>query len=292
MATIDEHGLTLIGLSVGNLASVDGDPVEPEPEIAAAVRSQGSARLSTTPSIRCDDASATPRSHRASLIGRTMQFETPKLPDSGWSPTSPWNTRTVRSDHSSPHRLGRADRRLRSSPSRLLEPTRLEPLVVAALYASVDEREHVVHHVVDLDDGGCHGTAARHDCPHAADGAADHGRSHHDHAGAGRLRSAARHPGRRGRVVEQADRRRCRRRDRHRPPTRSTTRRRPANGTSDRLAGGGGVDIWLPDDPAPGSVQSARRNVCRFQCRARPRGATAGDLRHGRCRSPRRRSSR
>ena len=30
MATIDERGLTLIGLSVGNLASVDGDPVEPE----------------------------------------------------------------------------------------------------------------------------------------------------------------------------------------------------------------------------------------------------------------------
>ena len=50
------------------------------------------------------------------------------------------------------------------------------------------------------------------------------------------------------------------------------------------LAAGGGVDICASRRPGAGLGQSARRNVCRFQRRAGPRGATAGDLRHGRCR--------
>ena len=79
MATIDERGLTLIGLSVGNLASVDGDPVEPEQLLLPFGRKDRSMLDDAVDSLRRRFGHAALT--RASLIGRTMQFETPKLPD-------------------------------------------------------------------------------------------------------------------------------------------------------------------------------------------------------------------
>ncbi len=79
MATIDERGLTLIGLSVGNLASVDGDPVEPEQLLLPFGRKDRSMLDDAVDALRRRFGHTALT--RASLIGRTMQFETPKLPD-------------------------------------------------------------------------------------------------------------------------------------------------------------------------------------------------------------------
>jgi DNA polymerase-4 len=79
MGTIDERGLTLIGLSVGNLVSVDGDRVEPEQLVLPFGRKDRSTLDETVDALRQRFGNAALT--RASSIRHTIQFETPKLPD-------------------------------------------------------------------------------------------------------------------------------------------------------------------------------------------------------------------
>jgi DNA polymerase-4 len=79
METIEDKGLTLIGLSVGNLMSVEGAAAMPEQLILPFGRKDRSPLDDTLDSLR--DRFGKTALTRASLLGRSVGFETPKLPD-------------------------------------------------------------------------------------------------------------------------------------------------------------------------------------------------------------------
>jgi DNA polymerase-4 len=79
METIDRRGLTLLGLSVGNLMSVDGAAAMPEQLLLPFGRKDRSSLDDTLDSLR--ERFGKTALTRASMLGRSLGFETPKLPD-------------------------------------------------------------------------------------------------------------------------------------------------------------------------------------------------------------------
>ena len=77
--TIEQRGLTLIGLSVGNLMSLDGAAAMPEQLLLPFGRKDQSPLDTTLDSFR--ERFGRSVLTRASLLGRHVGFETPKLPD-------------------------------------------------------------------------------------------------------------------------------------------------------------------------------------------------------------------
>jgi DNA polymerase-4 len=77
--TIEQRGLTLIGLSVGNLMSLDGVAAMPEQMLLPFGRKDQSPLDTTLDSLR--ERFGRSVLTRASLLGRHVGFETPKLPD-------------------------------------------------------------------------------------------------------------------------------------------------------------------------------------------------------------------
>jgi DNA polymerase-4 len=77
--TIDTRGLTLLGLSVGNLMSIDGAAAIPEQLLLPFGRKDRSALDDTLDSLK--DRFGRTALTRASMLGRRLGFETPKLPD-------------------------------------------------------------------------------------------------------------------------------------------------------------------------------------------------------------------
>jgi len=77
--TIQQRGLTLLGLSVGNLMSLDGVAAMPEQMLLPFGRKDQSPLDTTLDSLR--ERFGRSALTRASLLGRHVGFETPKLPD-------------------------------------------------------------------------------------------------------------------------------------------------------------------------------------------------------------------
>jgi len=79
LETIEERGLTLLGLSVGNLMSLDGAAAMPEQLLLPFTRKDQTPLDTTVDSLR--ERFGRSVLTRASMLGRHVGFETPKLPD-------------------------------------------------------------------------------------------------------------------------------------------------------------------------------------------------------------------